>query len=68
MWRCNALHVFTTLRSSTIALCAVHADPAAAQPLKSDSDGSGDAGDTLDEETAELHELLQQMRDPAVRC
>lgn len=43
-------------------------DPAAEQPLKSDTNGSGDMGDPSDEEAAELHELLQQMNDPAVRC
>jgi hypothetical protein len=46
----------------------VRADPAAAQPLKSVPNGNGDVGDTSDEETAELQELLQQMHDPAVRC
>lgn len=48
--------------------CAVPAgESAAAQPLKHDSDTSGDAADTSDDEAAELQELLQQMRDPAVR-
>jgi hypothetical protein len=54
--------------SKHLHLCAVHTDPAAAQPLKSDTNGSGDMGDPSDEEAAELHELLQQMNDPAVRC
>lgn len=45
---------------------AARGTAAAAQPLKLDSDGSADAEET-DEEAAELQELLQQMRDPAVR-
>jgi hypothetical protein len=51
-----------------IATFAVHDPPAAAQPLKAESDGTSEADDTSDEEAAELHRLLQQISDPAVRC
>lgn len=46
---------------------AARGDAAAAQPLKQDTDGTADAEEGSDEEIAELHELLQQMRDPAIR-
>jgi hypothetical protein len=51
-----------------IATSAVHTDPAAVEPLKSDSHGIEDADDTSDEEAVELQALLQQISDPAVRC